>query len=111
MSEVIESGTQPWERQPDEPSKAFHAFTVYRDLGPAKRSLAAVSLDLYGERTGCKRGAPGRVREWSGRYRWRERAEAWDARLDEEARQAAIEARRAMQERHQRGMAAVYVAL
>ena len=58
MSEVIESGIQPWERQPDEPSKAFHAFTVYRDLGPAKRSLAAVSLDLYGERTGCKRGAP-----------------------------------------------------
>jgi hypothetical protein len=81
MPEVTD-GPAPWERLNDEPSKAYHAFTVYRDLGPTQRSLAAVSRDLYGERTGRNRGAPGRVREWSSTYRWRERAEAWDAHLD-----------------------------
>ncbi len=69
--------------------------------------MAAVSRDLYGERSGRNRGAPGRIREWSTTYRWCERAEAWDAHLDEEARRAAVEARRAMQERHERTMSAV----
>lgn len=34
---------QPWDRRPDEPPKAWYAFTIYRDLGIDKRSLRVVA--------------------------------------------------------------------
>jgi hypothetical protein len=37
---------QPWDRQPDEPPKAWAAFARYRDLGTEKRSLRVVSEEL-----------------------------------------------------------------
>lgn len=79
----------PWERMPRETSRAYDAFREWRDLGPTRR-LADVG------------GKLGTLRDWSLRYRWVERAQAWDAELYriEDARR--LEALRAMDELHGR---------
>jgi hypothetical protein len=58
-----------WHRLEGESSKAFHAFTLYKD-GGSERSLAKV-----GERLGVSRQALGK---WSIRFSWIRRALAWD---------------------------------
>lgn len=54
----------PFEQQPKETAKAFEAFTVYLELGPA-RSLAAV-----GKKLGKSEGL---IERWSRRHHWGER--------------------------------------
>jgi hypothetical protein len=61
----------------EESAKAFDAFCAYRDLGPARSIAAAV------EESG---GGAGRMRTWEGwssRYRWVERAAAYDSHIDQ----------------------------
>lgn len=58
-----------WERLKGEPAKAFQAFVVYRKLG-ANRTLAVVANELGKSGTLAAR--------WSSRYKWVQRAEAWD---------------------------------
>lgn len=61
---------QPWERQEGETSKAYHAFSVYRDLGH-ERSVVKVAKEL---------GKSRRVIEvWCLKHRWVERCSAWDS--------------------------------
>lgn len=69
----------PWLRQPDETSKAFAAFCVFRDLGE-KRTVT----DAYRQSTGRRSASqpPGHWRAWAKRHRWAERAAAFDRRLD-----------------------------
>jgi hypothetical protein len=80
-----------WERQAHESSKAFHGFCRYWELG-SKRSLAGVTAVLMAEknpdgraRAGAgateerKKGKSGQVGLWSRNYKWKERAQEWDA--------------------------------
>lgn len=82
---------KPWERQPGEPTKAFAAFTVYRDLGP-ERSLVEVARRLTRSRGLIARwSAPRgphsythrgrRIRRVTG-WGWEERVSAWDRERD-----------------------------
>jgi hypothetical protein len=89
----------PWEQQPGEPDREFRAFRAYRDLGTA-RSLDAVGRALYEGQVGRKRGTTGRLQDWSVRWRWVERARAWDAELDRQGREAEVEAVKEMRRRH-----------
>lgn len=59
-----------WERQPDEPGKAYDAFVVYRELG---------SVRTY--RTASKRMGRARhtLEKWGRRHDWQARADAYDA--------------------------------
>jgi hypothetical protein len=101
--------TEPvWERQPDEPSRAYAAFVRYRDMGPQQRSFAAVGRAVHGARTGRKRGATGRVAAWASRWCWRERAQAWDDHCYAEASVAKIDAVRKMNERHELQLRAAF---
>lgn len=89
---------QPWERLSGETSMAYAAFRQYRDLGPARRvdDMADTS------RTSAQR--------WSRRWRWVERAQAWDAeahRLEDAAR---LEQIRTMDSNHQRAARALIAA-
>lgn len=70
MTELIDP---PWERQPGETRAAYEGFRAYRDLGPT-RSLtrAAYTLDKHRQTLG----------QHSTKYRWVERAAAWDDHLD-----------------------------
>lgn len=91
----------PWERQPGEPARAYAAFCIYRDLPPSERSLRAVADRLYGVKPDAKRRrVPGQIHQWSTRWRWVERAAAWDDEQDRRAREAQLRAVREMRERH-----------
>jgi hypothetical protein len=108
---------RPWERQEGERAKAFAAFECYRVLGPT-RSLGA-AWERYCLRPGGRRdrehadpdgdrGFPGYWGRWSARWRWQERALAWDAeqadierdeRLDRELQARAREHEEEMRQR------------
>lgn len=61
-----------WDRQPNEPPKAYSHFCIYRDTGPDRTlpkvaELCAVSLS--------------RVKQLAERYCWTDRADKWDAHV------------------------------
>jgi hypothetical protein len=79
-----------WERQYGESRQAFAAFAGYRDLG-SDRSVD----EAYRRGRGLPEDhtrATKRWRVWVARWRWLERAAAWDAHLDDEARRTQEEA-------------------
>ena len=98
---------KPWEQLPGESSQAYRAARVYFEMGP-ERSLSGVARALRGgpkeDRSGTGK-VSGTMRSWSAKYRWVERAQAYDQNLDavgdrareqERASQAAVlEQRRA----------------
>jgi hypothetical protein len=82
---------QPWNRLPGESTKAFSAFSAYRDLGSG-RSI----VEAYRHQRGTKGAtqAPGQWKRLAKRFRWSERAAAWDDYQDQvklEGQLAAIE--------------------
>ena len=83
----LEPDLEPWARQPWEDARHFHAFAVYRDLGPT-RSLRALAgeLGLRDHR---------HLAEWSRLHRWQERVSAYEGHADRErleSRRVALEA-------------------
>lgn len=78
--------TAPWERQEGETEKAFRAFVLYRDA--RSRSIRGVAASLGHTGTGA-------VSSWSSRWRWLERAKAFDDHLAAAAVEAAREAHEA----------------
>lgn len=69
-----------YERLPDESSKAYAAFTVYRDLGES-RTIEKVQQKLS-KSTGYQR----QLLEWSATYSWVDRATAYDDYIEAQAR-------------------------
>ena len=80
-----------WERQEEESTKAYEAFAIYRDLGPA-RSTRQVSQQL-----GKSRQLIGR---WCTEYEWVKRCAAWDAENDRIARLENLAEIKDMRKRH-----------
>lgn len=71
---------QPWDRQPDESSTQYTQFLVYRNHGPS-RSLALAYrhyLQLFESELGATKGPSGAYKEAAVRFRWADRAQAWD---------------------------------
>ena len=91
---------QPWDRRPGEPTKAYAAFRIYRDLPAAQRDF---------ERTAEQAGVVGRsTRRWASAWDWHERADAWDDACHQIDDQERLEAIRAMHGLHRKaGRAAV----
>ncbi len=81
----------PWERQPKESDVAFDAWLKYRDGGPRRR-LAPVA-EACGKSVSL-------MERWSGTWKWRDRAAAWDREQDRVGREAQLEEVRAMHRRH-----------
>jgi hypothetical protein len=69
----------PWERLTGENSKAYSHFGLYRDIGKI-RSLLKVAED--GKATVKRR----QLERWSTRWRWVERAKAYDDHMAREVR-------------------------
>ena len=87
MTLAIVPESDPWLQMPDEHPRAYFAFNVYLQLGTNR------SIDkAYVEATG-KQGFPasGKWKQWSGKWKWFQRAGAWDRHLAETARRAIID--------------------
>lgn len=93
---TLDPGIDPWEMQPEETSESFAMFAYYRDKGPRRQVNDVVEAEIqreksenpdawdvdaaeYARKWEIKRV---RVSERSGRYRWRERARAFDQWMD-----------------------------
>jgi hypothetical protein len=89
-----------YNKQRDETAKAWHAFTIYRDLG-VSRTQIKVAAEL-----GKKPDYSTVLSRWSTMWSWVERAAAWDAEVDRRKREGDLKAIEKMRERHiQQGMA------
>lgn len=80
-----------WERQPKETPLAYEAFCIYRDLGP-QRSMAKTA-EILGKSQGTMEG-------WSAKYKWFDRAGAWDDEQDRVSRKAQLDEIIKMRKRH-----------
>ena len=88
-------GPLPWERQEGETTNAYEAFCVYRDLG-TKRSHVKT-----GEKLGKNTTT---ISEWSVKFNWVERVEAYDDDQERKEREMLEKERlndiKKMRERH-----------
>lgn len=82
-----------WERQQGEPAKAFSAFTIFRDMGDER------GVTLVRDKAGGAYSHKS-LMTWAEKYRWIERADAYDRYLDRR-RQAALAAEIEAQARRQ----------
>lgn len=80
-----------WEPLEGESSKAYEAFSIYRDMG-TQRSLSKVAEKLQKSETLMGR--------WSGQHNWVERAAAWDTEQDRIVRQQQLEDIKKMRKQH-----------
>ena len=75
--ETEEEAALVWERMSDEPGNWYARFETFRLLGPA-RTVAEAHRQCAREEGRCTDHVAG---DWNGniqKWRWRERAEAWD---------------------------------
>lgn len=79
-----------WEKQSNESSQAFEAFVIYRDMG-LQRSIRSAAKTLGKSHKLLER--------WSAKYKWSDRAAAFDAHMDSITIKANEDARREMSER------------
>lgn len=82
----------PWERQPDEPDRAFASFVAYRDQPSGTRTVANAAKSR-GRSTST-------LWEMAQKWKWRERVVAWDMENDRVARRQREEAQAAANQRH-----------
>jgi hypothetical protein len=79
-----ESERNPWDQAGGESAKAFHAFTIFRDLGWDRSVKKVIEKE---EKTQSL------IYRWSVSHRWRERAQAWDEFQDQLSQAAAVRTR------------------
>lgn len=85
-----------WERLPNESSKAYAAFCIYRDLG-FERSLDKALAVANKKPTNRRHWA-----RWMEKYKWVERAQAYDDYIEQKKRKEQEKAILEMAERHAR---------
>jgi hypothetical protein len=85
----VTSPPRSWDRQPREPTRAWRAFELYRDMEPHARSQRAVSEALKPRKpaAGATRAMSpaSEVRRWSVKWQWVDRCKSYDThrRLEE----------------------------
>jgi hypothetical protein len=94
---MADTERQPWDRLPEETSKAYQAFTIYCSMPPNNRSIVKAL-----EKAAKKPSNRGHWIRWSGHYSWVKRALAHDEFAEKERLAAADTARREMYERQAR---------
>lgn len=91
--EPVETLHEPlWGRQPGESPQAYQAFERYREQDPTARSIQR-AIGTYPSGT-TKRS------DWTKRWRWRERIEAYDRHMEDLAIRAQEKAIIDMRQRH-----------
>jgi hypothetical protein len=70
---------QPWEQQAGEPNRWYARFELYRLAGPTRSLLGTVNAEREQRGANRSRSVPQAWATNAKRWRWRERAELWDA--------------------------------
>jgi hypothetical protein len=87
--------TKTYNRQDGETTKAYTAFTIYRDMGSA-RSLDRVEEKIYGTQIGHKRGTNiTSLKRWSREWNWVDRCRDYDLDREQDLRMARCELEKA----------------
>jgi len=89
------------ERLANESARAYQAFCIYRDLGPS-RSIDQAWRSRRSSSKGGSARRPGHWAAWSQKYKWVERAEAYDDSIDEARRIATADRRRQLLDQRSR---------
>lgn len=76
----------------------FGAFLAYKGLHPGNRTTDAVVAEVF--RIAGRVVTEERIRQWSARWKWKDRARAWDEHVRAEADKAEIEARKSARVQH-----------
>jgi hypothetical protein len=85
-------GRERWDKLPQESQRAFDAFVRYRD---AERR----SFKIVAEQLNC---SPQNIFQWSSKFDWRGRCDAYDIELDRVQRAELARSRVRMRDRHLR---------
>jgi hypothetical protein len=95
-----ETDHQPWDKLPEETSKAFAAFVIYLRMGPT-RNLRAVCEKFYKSGRKAKGGSNmTQISKWSQSNAWVSRAAAHDAHIAMVEFQELVQARKEAVRRH-----------
>jgi len=70
-----------WEQLKDETSDAFSAFCIFRDIKIERNIIRAVEIVYADVKVREKKYRS--WRNWAGKFKWRERAEAYDRYLEQ----------------------------
>jgi hypothetical protein len=97
---MSESLPPPWERLPGEPGRWYARFERFRLAGPNRSLLGAVNAERAEAGRGKQGRVPGAWNEAARRWRWRERAAAWDESERRRAREHHATEVRDMRQRH-----------
>jgi hypothetical protein len=76
VENVTQRPREPWERIPGEPDRAYRAFEVYLGMPLGERSFEGAYRVHAANPLAA--GPSDTFKGWTKRYRWRERAAAWD---------------------------------
>jgi hypothetical protein len=90
----------PWESSPGEPARWYARFERFRLAGPGRSILATFNAERADKGLTKRACVPGAWTEAARRWRWRERAEAWDEDERRKARQNHAAKIHEMNERH-----------
>lgn len=91
----IEEADPPYDKRADgETGRAYHAYSLFRDLGAGRSINKAYDLFLKqrqdnGETTAGKRTAPRHWEEWSSVHEWQSRVASFDFALELKRREQA----------------------
>jgi hypothetical protein len=91
---------EPWEQQPGEPNRWYARFECFRLVGPSRSLLGTLNAERQQRGASKSRSIPQSWALNARRWRWRERAEAWDERQRQEARAAHAREVEEMNRRH-----------
>lgn len=89
-----------WLQQPGESDAAYAAFVSYRDVGPGRtvdeayrrsKGVGAEGAPRDQQETKGGARAPGRWREWAKEWSWKDRATAYDNRVQDAVVEARVE--------------------
>lgn len=82
------SDERAWERLPEETARAYKAFSIYRDMGPQKRSQRETAKCYYEAKNRLNRG---QIDRWSVKFNWVQRCKLYDDFIDEQKRQQTLD--------------------
>lgn len=98
----LDPNRQPWEKQPGESTDMYMRFKCFMDLEDG-RSLAQ-AMEFWNATTTDPRKqlTLGTIKQYSARYKWDERVQAWDAHRWESERRKFLKLRKEALERHRK---------